>query len=94
MLPLTRKNTLTGRAELVDKDELFDTVPELASLSFRIGAYTLGYSRDLGAPLKVMQTALGANASLYSLPAVITPYYGNRPWGVDVFLRIRLKQPH
>ena len=94
VLPLTRKNTLTGRAELVDKDELFDTVPELAGLSFRIGAYTLGYSRDLGAPLKVMQTALGANASLYSLPAVITPYYGNRPWGVDVFLRIRLKQPH
>ncbi len=94
VLPLTRKNTLTGRAELVDKDELFDTVPELAGLSFRIGAYTLGYSRDLGAPLKVMQTALGANASLYSLPAVITPYYGNRPWGVDVFLRVRLKQPH
>jgi hypothetical protein len=92
--PLNAKNILTGRAELVDKDELFDTVPSLAGRSFQIGAYTFGYTRELTSPLKIVDPALGANFTLYSLPAAIKPYYGNIPWGVDFFLRIRLKQPH
>jgi len=95
VLPVSRKNILTGRAELVDKNELFTTtVPALDGRSFRIGAYTLGYTRELGTVLKVVGTAIGANGTAYSLPGAIKPYYGDRPWGVDVFLRLRLKQVH
>jgi len=93
VIPLNRKNLLTGRAELVDKNELFDALPALDGLSFRIGAYTLGYAREIGTAFKSLKTALGVNATTYSLPGAIKPYYGDRPWGVDVYLRVRLKQP-
>ncbi len=92
VLPLTRKNILTGRAELVDKDELFPTVSALDGRTFRIGAYTVGYSREIGMALKTLQTALGANCTLYSFPGAIKPYYGNQPFGVDIYLRLRLRQ--
>jgi hypothetical protein len=91
VIPLSRKNILTGRAELVDKGELFDMLPALDGDSFRIGAYTLGYSREIGSAFGIFKTALGANATTYSLPGAIKPYYGDRPWGVDAYLRIRLK---
>lgn len=94
VIHLSRKNILTGRAELVDKDDLFTTVPVLDSRTFRIGAYTLGYTREIGVALKSLQTALGGSVTQYSLPDAIKPYYGNRPWGVDVYLRVHLKQPH
>jgi hypothetical protein len=94
VIPLSRNNILTGRAELVDKDELFPLVPSLEGREFQIGAYTVGYSREIGRAFRVLQTALGGNMTLYSLPEAIKPYYGDRPWGVDVYLRIRLTQPH
>jgi len=93
VISLSRKNILTGRAELVDKDELFDAVPALSGRAFRIGAFTLGYTREIGTAFGILKTALGANASSYSLPSIIKPYYGDRPWGVNVFLRIRLQKP-
>jgi len=40
--PLTKKDFITSRAELVDKDELI--VPGI----FRVQAYTAGYTRDIG----------------------------------------------
>ncbi|HMD48861.1 MAG TPA: hypothetical protein VKG79_07175, partial [Bryobacteraceae bacterium] len=53
VLPFAGKNFITGRAELVDKDELFAGQPSLeatldrtAGSTFRIGAYTIGYTRD------------------------------------------------
>jgi hypothetical protein len=91
VLPFSRKNSLTGRAELVDKDELFPTSPELEGQTFRIGAYTVGYSREIKTSIRFLQTALGTNATLYSLPATIKPFYGDHPWGVYVYLRLRLK---
>jgi hypothetical protein len=95
--PFRRRNFLTGRVEYVDKDELFAGTPALAAQldstagsTFRIGAYTAGYTRDIGT-FKMVETGIGANASVYTLPDAIKPYYGERPWGVNVFLRIRLK---
>ena len=41
------KNYVTGRIELVDKDELFLPGSVLYGDSFRIGAYTAGYTRDV-----------------------------------------------
>ena len=45
VLPLGNKNFLTGRFELVDKNELFPGVEPAPTA--RIGAYTAGYTRDL-----------------------------------------------
>ena len=84
VFPFRRRNFLTGRVEYVAKDEL------AVSGIFGIGAYTAGYTRDLGT-FHTIETGLGANASFYSLPAAIKPFYGDHPWGVNLFLRLRLK---
>jgi hypothetical protein len=93
VLPIQRKNFVTGRAELVDKDELFSAQPNsLTGRTFRIGAYTLGYTRDLGI-FHDVETGIGANFTAYSLPDAVKPYYGNRPVGGNIFIRFRLKPP-
>ncbi|SPE42656.1 conserved exported hypothetical protein [Candidatus Sulfopaludibacter sp. SbA3] len=83
--PLSRRDFLTGRWELVDKDELSVTG------IFRIGAYTAGYTRDIGS-LKYLETGIGANLTAYTLPDALKPYYGSRPWGVNFYLRLRLRK--
>jgi len=99
VLPVSRKDFITGRAELVDKDELFNAEPDieqrldvLYGSTFRVGAYTLGYTRDV-ALFRFVETGIGANFTTYSLPAAIKPYYGDRPVGGNIFIRFRLK-PH
>ncbi len=98
VLPIRKKNFITGRAELVDKDELFDNQPLIEAQldhtygsTFRIGAYTVGYTRDI-ALFSHLETGLGANVTLYSLPNPIKPYYGSRPIAANIFLRLRLRR--
>jgi hypothetical protein len=97
VLPVRRKNFLTGRIELVDKDELFSDQPDLAASlartvgsSFRIGAYTAGYTRDIGTFEKI-ETGIGGNVTSYSLPGAIKPFYGDHPLAFNFFLRFRLR---
>jgi hypothetical protein len=97
VLPIRQKNFITGRFELVDKDELFEGQPAIEELldvyygsTFRIGEYTIGYTRDIGT-FGGVETGLGANVEAYSLPGAIKPYYGDHPIGGNVFLRLRLK---
>jgi hypothetical protein len=99
VLPVSRKNFITGRAELVDKDELFNGEPNLEQRldllygsTFRVGAYTLGYTRDVEL-FRFVETGIGANFTAYSLPDAIKPYYGNHPIGGNIFIRFRLR-PH
>ena len=99
ILPIQRKNFLTGRIELVDKDELFSGQPDIEGRldrsfgsTFRIGAYTIGYTRDIDLFRRV-ETGVGANFSTYSLPSAIKPYYGDHPVGGNVFIRFRLRRP-
>lgn len=85
------RNYLTGRAELVDKDELFhgqDVPEDIEHGVFQIGALTLGYSRDV-LVTKSMRGALGANFTIDSVPGEIQPYYDSSPHSVYVFLRLR-----
>lgn len=96
-LPIRSRNFITGRIELVDKDELFDDEPSVAlqlaetcGSTFRVGAYIIGYTRDIDI-FPGVETGFGANIETYSLPDAIKPYYGNHPVGGNVFLRIRLK---
>lgn len=91
------KNYLTGRIELVDKDELFDDQPEVKELLartagsvFRIHAYTLGYTRDVKEAAGIT-IGLGGNFTGYGVPMVIKPFYGNHPVGFMMYLRLRLK---
>jgi hypothetical protein len=82
---------------LVDKDDLFSAEPDLEQRldvlygsTFRIGAYTIGYTRDIHL-FKDVETGVGANFTAYSLPDAIKPYYGSRPMGGNVFVRFRLQ---
>lgn len=97
VVPIRRKNFITGRIELVDKDELFASQPNIETFldtfygsTFRIGAYTIGYTRDLDV-FRHLETGIGANVEVYSLPAAIKPYYGDHPIGGNIFVRFRLK---
>jgi hypothetical protein len=87
VLPVRRKNFLTGRFELVDKDELFANQAGV----YRIGAYTAGYTRDVDW-FRWVETGIGANFTAYSLAAAIQPFYGNHPVGGNLFVRFRLKR--
>jgi hypothetical protein len=98
VLPISRKNFITGRAELVDKDELFAGEPDIeeqldlrSGSTFRVGAYTFGYTRDVEL-FRFVETGIGANFTAYSLPEAIKPYYGNHPIGGNIFVRFRLRQ--
>ena len=97
VVPFRRKNFFTGRIELVDKNELFSADPDLEDQlaqaigsSFRIAAYTTGYTRDIGT-LRNVETGIGANVTNYGVPSAIQPYYGRHPVSVNMFLRVRLK---
>jgi hypothetical protein len=97
VVPIRRQNFVTGRVELVDKDELFQDQPEiqenldiLYGSTFRIGEYTIGYTRDVDL-FSHVETGIGANFTAYSLPDAIKPYYGNRPIGGNIYIRFRLR---
>ncbi len=97
VLPVSRKNFVTGRAELVDKDELFDGMPAVEEVldarygsTFRIGAYTIGYTRNVDL-FRNLETGIGANFEAYSLPAAIKASYGNHPVGGNLYIRFRLR---
>jgi hypothetical protein len=87
VVPVARRNFITGRFELADKDELFPN-----SSTFRIGAYTLGYTRDVSL-FSYVETGIGANFSFYTLPDAIKPVYGDHPVGGNIFIRLRLRRP-
>lgn len=98
VIPYRAHNFFTGRWELVDKDELFAAQPAIeqqllttaGTTTFRIGEYTLGYTRYF--PLWVpVETGFGANFSTYTLPAAIVPYYGAHPFGLNLYLHFQLK---
>ncbi len=97
LYPFLGKNFATARIEYVDKDELFanddETEERLARTvgsTFRVGAYTAGYTRDIGT-FHSIETGIGANLSFYKVPAAIQPFYGEHPWGATMYLRFRIR---
>jgi hypothetical protein len=103
VVPIRRRNFVTGRFELVDKDDLFvddlglqQHLDALYGSTFRIGAYTAGYTRDIRLPQglsRSVETGIGANFTIYSLPNSLKPYYGANPVGGNIFIRLRLRRP-
>ncbi|MGB9146991.1 MAG: hypothetical protein WCC14_14285 [Acidobacteriaceae bacterium] len=55
----------------------------------RVQASTFGYDRDLGR-VPGLETALGAQVTVYAPGTMLRPVYGSDPMGVVVFLRFRL----
>jgi len=93
-----KQNYLTGRVELLDKDELFEDQPEIkehlektAGSVFRVSAYTIGYTRDIKF-FPGVQTGIGWNVSWFKIPSALQPFYGDHPVAFCVFMRFRLKQ--
>ncbi len=87
LLPASRKDFLTARFEVVDKDELFPDQNQ----TYRVNALTGGYTRDISTS-KNLETGIGANVTTYVIPSAIRPFYGDHPWGVSVYLRVRFKR--
>jgi Cu/Ag efflux protein CusF len=82
---------ITGRGEIVDKDELLaneNLPPAVENPAYRIKALTAGYSRDL-LTRGPITGAIGANVTLYSVPAAIRNYYGSNPRALYFFVRLR-----
>jgi len=87
---------LSGRIEVVDKDELFPHPilrqvprPALPVRVFRVRAYTIGYTADLFRG-RFGRIGAGANLTRYDFPTVLDGFYGQRPRTVLFYLRGRL----
>jgi hypothetical protein len=99
---LDRRNTLFGRAELVQKSagDLVVDVPVVtgngtllpgfpSDRRLNVGSLQLGYVREV-ARAHWATIGLGAAGTLNFVPAPLEPYYGSRnPTGIFVFLRMR-----
>jgi hypothetical protein len=81
------RHVLFARVEHLDRDGLFPEEP-LSDQVFKINAFTLGYARDIGR-VKGWETALGGSLTLHAIPNSLEEAYGDFPFGVHVFLRIR-----
>ena len=89
------RNYLYTRLELVDKSGLLRH-SELHDLGFdhdvhpqfRIGAYTLGYVRDVWNTDK-MSVGVGGDFTFYSKPAILDSVYGSSPKSYKFFIRFR-----
>lgn len=55
----------------------------------RVQAYTFGYDRDVG-HMPRLESALGAQATVYTPGSRLKPVYGSDPAGFVVFLRVRI----
>jgi len=84
LFPVTAKDFVTGRFEVADKDEI---LPQ----AFRVKAFTGGYTRDLSSRSNI-ETGIGGNVTGYVIPVAAQPAYGEHPWGVSVYFRVRLKR--
>lgn len=91
VVPVSRRDSFTGRVEIADKDELFGGVAGLERRVFRVGAYTAGYTRYVALFARI-QTGVGANFSVYTLPDEIKQYYGCRPVGGNIYIRLGIKK--
>jgi hypothetical protein len=82
-------HTIFGRAENVDKNELFLPGDPLHGRSFNVSKFSLGYVYDF--PVADHLTlGLGAVGSLFALPSGLNPAYGSSPTACSVFVRARV----
>ena len=84
------RHTVFGRAENVQKDELFEASSPLTGEVFRVSEVTLGYVYDL--PIaKHLALGFGVQGALNLVPASIRAAYGGSPIGYMPFLRLKIR---
>lgn len=83
-------NTFFGRAEHVQKDELFEEGAPQHGQVFNVNQVSLGGIHDFPTASHY-QLGLGAVAMKSFVPAAIQPAYGGNPSSVVVFARLKLK---
>lgn len=90
-----RRNWFWGRAENADKAStiLFEEAPFVLLVDevrmARVQAFTGGYERELPSP-RYLRTGIGSQLTIYRTPASLSPIYGARPLGLQLFLKLRL----
>ena len=102
----TRHDQVFARAERVEKDfelladkrlhgEESGSAPASASVEdiVPVGALTVGYVRSLGLAGS-LNLGLGADVTLYDVPAGLEEAYGRHPVSTHVFARLRWGRPH
>jgi hypothetical protein len=77
-------NYVTGRVEVVDKDEL-----GVGHLISTVKALTAGYTRDV-LRTSTLLGGIGSNMTYYAIPGSLKQFYG-RPWSVYGFVRVRIE---
>lgn len=82
-------NYVTGRAEIVDKDELFAGLRDGHEEIFRVRSLTVGYTKDLYRARGVLG-GVGGNVTLYDFPSELERDYGSSPVSYYAFVRVRL----
>ena len=83
---LAPKFTLFGRAERVEKDELF---PEDESHpKYTVNKFTLGGVKNIGRPFGA-DLGVGGSVSTYAFPSALKESYGSNRVSFNVFLRLR-----
>ena len=83
-------NTVFGRFENADKNELFAEGEPLAGEVQNVSKVSLGYDRTI--PLSAHLTLeAGGLVSRYALPRALQPAYGGNPTSFMLFARFRLK---
>jgi hypothetical protein len=91
------RNWWWGRAESADRDStfLFEEAPFVLLADevrlARAQAYTAGYERELPRLWRHLSNGIGAQFTVYGVPRILEPIYGNRPVGAQVFFRLRLQ---
>jgi hypothetical protein len=90
------RNWLWGRAESADKDStlLYQETPFVLLVDeqrlARVQAYTAGYERELPSAVRVLSTGIGGQFTVFHAPPALAPIYGANPFGVQLFVRVRL----
>ena len=81
-------NTIFGRAENADKDELFLPGNPQSGQIFNVSKFSFGYFRTLQT-VPHLALDLGGLVSKYALPSTLNTSYGNQPTSFMLFARVQ-----
>jgi hypothetical protein len=82
-------HTVFGRAENVDKNELFLPGDPLFGRSFNVSKFSLGYVYDVPVA-EHFSLGVGGVASVFALPSALKAPYGSGPAAFSLFVRAKL----
>ena len=85
-----QSHTFFGRAERVDKNELFLAGSPLAGQSFKVNKASLGYVYDLPTEGHY-RIGIGGVVSTYAIPSELNATYGKNPNSAMLFVRIKIQ---